>query len=473
MLYEWYRNGIAQAYIIFRENYIKSQQPFINKETPQIEFEKLLKNQIEFEKFLDKNKEKPWENIKYKPEKKDYYTYKPWLNTLTSSKQKISANKNIWQIVNFGIKNPRTMCIICSRKGTKENIILTFPFERQIKNFFPSLQVKGRLQLCPLCQKICFYSFGNIFYNQSDDRITIFFPVSDDYVKVAELSILLQELRIPKIDRRNQFSNIYPKGLATYYPFEYLYPTLFMLYHRYRDKEKEIFSLIQEINIQLISFILGNLAIFDFSEFLTRLDRLFKIFVVFDKKVGYLNKELQKKDREPLDKTLIFNDFLNDLVLDGKKLADKNRLREEWVKTLVRYYKVDYITLNNIVMKNISSRKRQYKFIRFYDLVIKSILEGVNMEKEIEFFEHLNNLGYALGKDMENKGYESILWDIFRTRTSEDFIETLVQVQLKLRTSLDLRKIEANKARWREVKAIILNGMANALFSSKQKEVKL
>ncbi|RLJ01886.1 MAG: hypothetical protein DRP08_05025, partial [Candidatus Aenigmatarchaeota archaeon] len=132
---------------------------------------------------------------------------------------------------------------------------------------------------------------------------------------------------------------------------------------------------------------------------------------------------------------------------------------------------VDYITLNNIVMKNISTRKRQYKFIRFYDLVVKSILEGVNMEKEIEFFEHLNNLGYALGKDMERKGYESILWDIFRTRTSEDFIETLVQVQLKLRISLDLRKIEANKARWREVKAIILNGMANALFSSKQKEV--
>ena len=85
-----------------------------------------------------------------------------------------------------------------------------------------------------------------------------------------------------------------------------------------------------------------------------------------------------------------------------------------------------------------------------------------------KFFENINNMGYALGKEAEEKRLgESVLWDIFRTRTAEDFIETLVRTQLKMRSSLDLRKIEENKKRWREVKAILLNGMANALFSLK------
>ena len=163
----------------------------------------------------------------------------------------------------------------------------------------------------------------------------------------------------------------------------------------------------------------------------------------------------------------VFTAFFNDLRIDGKKFADSNRLRESWTKTLITNYKVDYLILNSIVMKNISSRKKNYKFISFYELVVKSILEVISIE-EMKFFESINSMGYALGKEAEEKRLgESILWEIFRTRTAEDFIETLVRTQLKMRSSFDLRKIEENKERWREVKAILLNGMANALFSQK------
>lgn len=83
-------------------------------------------------------------------------------------------------------------------------------------------------------------------------------------------------------------------------------------------------------------------------------------------------------------------------------------------------------------------------------------------------FEKINGLGYAIGKKVKEEKKESSLWDIFRTRTAEDFVTALVGIQLKLRTTLDLREVEANKSRWREIKAILLNGMANALFSPKK-----
>ena len=118
-------------------------------------------------------------------------------------------------------------------------------------------------------------------------------------------------------------------------------------------------------------------------------------------------------------------------------------------------------------MDNITTKGNAYRFISFYNLMVKSILEGLNMVDEMKVFERVNAIGYGLGKEAENlmgKSAQSALWDIFRTRTASDFVDALVKVQIKLRTSLNLREIEANKSRWREVRAILLNGMANALF---------
>jgi len=295
--------------------------------------------------------------------------------------------------------------------------------------------------------------------------VTIFFPVSDDYTKITRISNFLEDLKIGEIEN-NPYCNIRIEKTFTYYPFEYLYTILCKLYTTYTDDYEKILSLFQEVNIQLISFLAGKgLSIFDFSEYVTRLDKMFQMFASLNSSIAKINKKRIKKDKTPLSIEYVFIRFFNDLMVDGKKFADRNRLRESWTKMVITKYKVDYLTLNNIVMKNISSQKKNYEFIRFYDMFIKSILEVTNMD-EMKFFENINNMGYAMGKEAERKDLgESVLWEIFRTRTVEDFIETLVRTQLKMRNSLDLRKIEENKKRWREVKAIFLNGMANALFS--------
>ena len=41
----------------------------------------------------------------------------------------------------------------------------------------------------------------------------------------------------------------------------------------------------------------------------------------------------------------------------------------------------------------------------------------------------------------------------------------LVELQAKLETTLDLRPIYENEREWKVVKAILLNGMLNALYS--------
>lgn len=467
MLTEWYRSGLAKAYSVFVKNVFQKSVDSFSVGNPRNEFENFRKKDDEFEKFLDEFKDEPWKNIRYTPKKKNYYNCKLWLNNLTSSKSKISEKKDIWDVINFGISDQK-QCTICGKKGTKNNIVLTYPFERQVKNYFSNFNVNNRIHLCPICQRVCFYAFGNVFYNQSDDRVSLFFLSSDDYTKIEKISEKFHELRIPEVEN-NPYSNIRPRmGVNTYYPFEYLYSILFELYNTYPKERNEISSLLEEVKVELVSYKEGKgLSLFDLATSVTRLDKLMKIFTNFSEKIENMNKKRQDENKKPIDGVYAFKSFFNDLLIDGKKLEDKNRLREIWTKKCLNKYRVDYITLNEIVMSNISTRKKKYKFIRYYVPAISSILEVRSME-ETEFFRAINGLGYHLGKKAEEeKVGENALWDIFRTRTPEDFTETLVRTQLKLRISLDLRKIEENKQRWRETKAVLLNGMANALFEGR------
>ncbi len=303
--------------------------------------------------------------------------------------------------------------------------------------------------------------------------MSIFFPSSEDFEKVANLSKWLQEIRISYIEQ-DFFRNIKPTGVVTYYPYEFLYPSLFALYHWSlgRNKEKrKIMNVLTDVKIELISYHTGRLNIFDTYETITRIDDLFRIFGQFEKNIEMINKKTKTKGGKSFSVQEVFNWFFNNLTINGKNFEDKNKLREQWTKCLVKNHKIDYITLNEIVMDNIRTQGKNYKFMGFYNLVLKSILEVLNMD-ELKIFEQINNMGYSLGKEAEDTLGESVLWDVFRTRTAEDFVETMVRTQIRLRISLDLRKIEENKPRWREVKAILLNGMANAFFGSKAEKSK-
>jgi len=488
MLLDWYNNGLAEAYIVFERHYTpKGGKKFTDNANLKKDFEKLLKDRNKFESFLDKYKEEPFGNVRIKIEKgkrKPYYDLKNLFPR--SSKQRITPDKDFWEVINFAVDFKNEICSICGSEGVKKNTVLLYPFERKIVNYFPSFKEKDRLKLCTFHQKVCFFSFGNIFYSMSgkkpDYRVSIFFPSSEDFEKIAAIAKRLQQIRISTIEK-NFFQNIKPEGIVTYYPYEFLYPSLFSLYCWSLGKEKErrdIVNVTSDVKVELVSYLTGKLDIFDTCASITRLDELFRIFDKFNKNLEIVNKRIRAKGKKSFSIKKVFNWFFNDLTIDGKNFEDKNKLREQWTKCLLQKYKVDFITMNEIVMDNIKTQGNNYKFIGSYDLMIKSILEVINME-ELKMFEQVNRMGWHLVHDNidEQKAGKvprnqmiSFLWDVFRTRTAEDFVETLVRTQVKLRTSLDLRKIEENKSQWREVKAILLNGMANALFGRKEQGVK-
>jgi len=86
-----------------------------------------------------------------------------------------------------------------------------------------------------------------------------------------------------------------------------------------------------------------------------------------------------------------------------------------------------------------------------------------------ESFERINSLGYSLGKSMKGTNLENYIWEIFRSRGEEQFLNSLVELQLKLQRTIDLRPINEYE-NWKEAKAILLNGIVNALYGDEKKE---
>ena len=172
-------------------------------------------------------------------------------------------------------------------------------------------------------------------------------------------------------------------------------------------------------------------------------------------------KERQKK-RGPED--LVFSGFFNNLTVDKGKLSENCRLREEFTKALLDS-KINFITLNEIIMERL--KKSEKVIVPYYYLTfVRIFMEVFDMEKET--FEKINRLGYTLGKQMKETNLDTFVWDVFRARGYEQFCSSLVELQAKLKKSIDLRPINENENRWREAKAIMLNGMLNAIYGGDQ-----
>ena len=296
MLSEWYRNGLAQAYIIFEESYSsENKRPFVEETKTREDFEKLIENRMAFEQFLDKYKEIPLRNIRLRREKENQTYYDIKYLFPRSSRQRVTEDKDVWKVIGFDEKGS-TLCSICGHTGTRKNTVLIFPFERKVLNYFPAFNESQRIRLCRLCQKICFYGFGNIYYNNNYNkakkkgRVTIFFPDSGDYERTTRLTKLLHQIRLTDI-KNNPFSNIRPEGIVAYYPFEFLYSILYTFYRWSGQKDRIILNLLSEIKIELISYLSGKLNIFDTYDSISRLDELFRTFHHFEKNIRELNKE--------------------------------------------------------------------------------------------------------------------------------------------------------------------------------------
>lgn len=65
---------------------------------------------------------------------------------------------------------------------------------------------------------------------------------------------------------------------------------------------------------------------------------------------------------------------------------------------------------------------------------------------------------------------EKYVWELFRARGFEEFVNKLVELQAKLEIAMDVRPIYENEKEWKTIKAILLNGMLNAIHGGEEDE---
>ena len=168
-----------------------------------------------------------------------------------------------------------------------------------------------------------------------------------------------------------------------------------------------------------------------------------------------------RKHLEPRDSAVcLFYENLE--VPRNKKDRSKNFLeREEFIGKLLGG-RFDFVLLNGIFMERIKAKLSPPPY---YYTWAHSFLEVFGGDVvDVKTFERINGLGYALGKAMKGTNLERYQWELFRARGFEEFLNKLVELQAKLGMSLDLRPIYENEREWKVVKAILLNGMLNALY---------
>lgn len=197
----------------------------------------------------------------------------------------------------------------------------------------------------------------------------------------------------------------------------------------------------------------------------TTLERLMD----FLKRVQDRGREMKwaRRHLEPRDSAVLtFYESLE--VPRNKNDRSKNFLeREEFIGKLLEG-RFDFILLNRIFMERVKAKLSLPPYYYTWAHSFLGVFGGGPVD--VKTFERINGLGYSLGKAMRGTNLERYQWELFRARGFEEFMNKLVELQAKLETSLDLRPIYENEREWKVVKAVLLNGMLNALYGS-EKEV--
>jgi len=364
---------------------------------------------------------------------------------------------NIGKIVEASFSKTRDgYCSYCGKESAVfSNRAYVFPFERKIDSIAPE---EARQQFCLQCG---FTLFSGMAYLYKRGDIMFFFDsVRPEYIK--KMSIPFKEdLRDP-----SNFNKLKKLSIQTFHSYETIFVIMFeFVKHLYRKKlVKDYEGIVNNVRLILVA---GSGQIFHqiYIEG-TTLDRISQLCIklIEGSVENWKKREEEKKEKLKIfPEDLIFLGFFNNLTINRGKLSENCREREEFTKMLLDG-RVDFITLNNIVMERLK-RKEKFSIPLYYRSFIQTYMEVFDLDKEI--FEKVNGLGYALGKQMKGTNLENFVWDVFRARGVEQFYSTLVELQAKLKTSIDLRTLNEYEQGWREAKAILLNGMLNALYGGR------
>jgi len=188
-----------------------------------------------------------------------------------------------------------------------------------------------------------------------------------------------------------------------------------------------------------------------------------KLMAFLDRVQG-AGREVQwgKRHLQPRDSSVyLFYENL-EIPRSGRDRSKNTLEREEFIGKLLAG-KFDFVLLNTIMM---GRAKKKLPLPLYYYTWTVSYLETFGGDVvDVETFKQVNGLGYALGRAMKGSNLERYLWELFRARGFEEFVNKLVELQAKLETTLDLRPIYENEREWKVIKAVLLNGMLNALYS--------
>jgi len=368
------------------------------------------------------------------------------------------------------IPNKKGICSLCG-KQTKVvlNKAFIFPFERKVDSV---VNENNRLTFC---MEHAFKLYSAMVYlyvvPTNEGTLKFFFDGPERELRrfknAFKRSFWLDRFSIEVKSRngKKRYSLKVNLALSKYHPNEAFFAVLheFVKHMRNRRMLQEVVESGRAVRAYLVygsGQFYGERVIEG-----TTLERL----INFLKRIQDRGKETKwsRKHLEPRDSAIcLFYENLE--VPRNKKDRSKNFLeREEFIGKLLGG-KFDFVLLNRIFMERI---KVKLPLPLYYYTWAHSFLEVFGGDVvDVKTFERINGLGYALGKVMKGTNLERYQWELFRARGFEEFINKLVELQAKLEMNFDLRPVYENEREWKVVKAVILNGMLNALYGS-EKEV--
>jgi len=368
------------------------------------------------------------------------------------------------------IPNKRGTCSLCGKPGKVVlNKAFIFPFERKVDSI---VNEKNRLTFC-MEHAFKLYSAMAYLYvvPTKEGTLKFFFDGPERELRrfknTFKRSFWLDRFSVEVRDRngRRSYSLRVNLTLSRYHPNEAFFAVLheFVKHLRNRGLLEEAVEAGRTVRAYLIygsGQFYGERVIEG-----TTLERLMD----FLRRIQDSGREIQwgRRHLEPRD-SAVYTFYESLEVPRNKRDRSKNFLeREEFIGKLLGG-RFDFVLLNGVFMEKV---KAKLPLPPYYYAWAHSFLEvfggGV---VDVKTFERINGLGYALGKAMKGTNLERYQWELFRARGFEEFLNKLVELQAKLGMSLDLRPIYENEREWKVVKAVLLNGMLNALYG-REREV--
>ncbi|ASJ09414.1 hypothetical protein A3L11_09305 [Thermococcus siculi] len=366
-------------------------------------------------------------------------------------------------------KGKKGTCSICGKKTeVVPNRAFIFPFERKIDSI---VDESNRLSLCSE-HAFKLYSAMAYLYTvpTGAGMLKFFFDAPERDLKAFKRTFKddfwRRKFKVEKHEKngKQQYSIKLSLALSRYHPNE----AFFAVLHEFVKFLKDVDELEETIEAgrTVRTYLIYGSGQF-YREHVIEGTTLEKLIGFLDK-IQEAGKEMSWGTRhlDIWDSAVVT--FYESLEIPRGKDRSKNYLeREEFVRKLLEG-RFDFVLLNTIFMERL---KRKLALPPYYYTWAHSYLEvfggGV---VDVKTFEQVNGLGYSLGMKMRGTNLERYQWELFRARGFEEFLNKLVELQAKLEESLDLRPVYENQGEWKVVKAVLLNGMLNALHGQGKKD---